>query len=465
MRLNRTLISLAVLFGLVGQLQAGQEARVWEKLIVPGLTYRMEVDESLPRVIHAYRYTSGTEGLKLVPALGLGTVFDSAGDTKGLEAQSATIQRTGALAGVNGDFFPWTGDPIGAMVIDRELVSSPYPGRAMFAWGPGYFAAGPLGFSAQAKSGDVEISIDGVNQECSQDMCVLSTSRSALATTNQAAIHLVLRTDATLKPTGTVVGKAELFVPDERRIAVEPGTMVLTATGSKAALLSKIVRDATVTIDVRTAGVDWQKAEYAVGGGPTLLSKGKVTIDPKAEKFAEDFSTKRHPRTAMGVTASGDVWLVVIDGRQAMSRGATLEETALILQKYGCVSAINLDGGGSSQIGLAGMTVNRPSEGKERPVCNALLVMGAMPSAPSEGFVIRGLPNVEVGKTATFQVQDSKGAIVANTDVVWSASGSAWIDQAGVLHGFENGVSTVQAWIKGVVVSVEVSVGPPPTRP
>lgn len=460
MKFLRHLLAASV-FGLASLGICQSEAKVWEKLVAPGLTYRMEVDQSLPRIIHAYRFTPGSPGMDLVPALSKGTVFDPVGDSKGLEVQSETIMRTGALAAVNADFFPWTGDPIGAMVIGGELVSSPYPGRAMFAWGPGYFATGPLGFTANLKSAGVEIAIDGVNQDCGEDMCVLSTPRAALATASKPAVALVLRTEGHVTPNGTLKATAEVFVPDLRKAAIEPGTLVISAIGPKAEQLVKIARGAEVTITTRSTGVDWKKAQHAIGGGPTLLNRGKLAIDPASEKFSEDFSTKRHPRTAVGVTAAGDVWLVVIDGRQAMSRGATLEETALILQKYGCVNAINLDGGGSSQIGLAGLTLNRPSDGKERAVCNSLLVIGPAPAPVSDAYVIRGLPSIEPGKSATFQVQDAKGITVANADVIWAASGAGWIDQAGVLTGMETGTCTLRAWVRGVVVSVEVNVGPP----
>jgi exopolysaccharide biosynthesis protein len=45
------------------------------------------------------------------------------------------------------------------------------------------------------------------------------------------------------------------------------------------------------------------------------------------------------------------------------------------MQKLGAVDAMNLDGGGSTSMALNGRVVNRPSDGRERGVANALLVM------------------------------------------------------------------------------------------
>jgi exopolysaccharide biosynthesis protein len=92
-------------------------------------------------------------------------------------------------------------------------------------------------------------------------------------------------------------------------------------------------------------------------------------------------SCTRHPRTAIGVTATGKILLVVIDGRRARwSRGATLGELRNILRDLGAVDALNLDGGGSSEMVVDGEIVNRPSDGRERRITNAVLILpGADP--------------------------------------------------------------------------------------
>ena len=82
----------------------------------------------------------------------------------------------------------------------------------------------------------------------------------------------------------------------------------------------------------------------------------------------------------MGVTASGEVILLVADGRQpALSRGLSLEETARLLLAMGADDAINLDGGGSSAMVLGPGAVNAPSDGQERAVNNAVLLFVTPP--------------------------------------------------------------------------------------
>jgi hypothetical protein len=70
--------------------------------------------------------------------------------------------------------------------------------------------------------------------------------------------------------------------------------------------------------------------------------------------------------------------LVVVDGRQpGYSRGMTLRELAELLQRLGATQAMNLDGGGSSEMVVNGLTASRPSDGQGRGIANALVVCPA----------------------------------------------------------------------------------------
>ena len=76
------------------------------------------------------------------------------------------------------------------------------------------------------------------------------------------------------------------------------------------------------------------------------------------------FADRRHPRTAVGIDRKGSrLWILVVDGRQeAYSGGMTLPELADLLLALGAAEAINLDGGGSSVMVVAGRRISRPSD-------------------------------------------------------------------------------------------------------
>lgn len=77
------------------------------------------------------------------------------------------------------------------------------------------------------------------------------------------------------------------------------------------------------------------------------------------------------PRTAIGQSANGLLHVVVVDGRNTDSAGCTTEELANYMLSQGCVTAFNLDGGGSSTIWYNGSVINVPSDGTERVVAQA----------------------------------------------------------------------------------------------
>lgn len=92
--------------------------------------------------------------------------------------------------------------------------------------------------------------------------------------------------------------------------------------------------------------------------------------------------TARDPRSAIGYTKDGIVYMLTVDGRKTFgAAGMTYKEMAFIFQSLGCVSAANLDGGGSAQMlirhPVAGVFQirNSPADGQERPVVNAWTVI------------------------------------------------------------------------------------------
>ena len=85
--------------------------------------------------------------------------------------------------------------------------------------------------------------------------------------------------------------------------------------------------------------------------GPRLIVNGEAA-NVKGQ------SSGLNPRTAIGQTATGEVLMLVIDGRQSSSLGATYADLISIMMEYGAVNAINLDGGSSSLMYYKGEYLN-----------------------------------------------------------------------------------------------------------
>lgn len=119
--------------------------------------------------------------------------------------------------------------------------------------------------------------------------------------------------------------------------------------------------------------------DFSIGGGTRLLKNGAIV-----DEFTLGING-RHPRTAIAYTADRKVLLVTVDGRSSSYPGVTQTELAQLLLELGATDAINLDGGGSTAMIkkdlLTGHTtlVNRPSDGQERRVQNAVGFKGSYP--------------------------------------------------------------------------------------
>lgn len=95
---------------------------------------------------------------------------------------------------------------------------------------------------------------------------------------------------------------------------------------------------------------------YAASFGPALISNGEITSSAYN-------SMSLNPRTAIAQRADGAVLMLVIDGRQVHSAGATYLDVAELLLSYGAVNACNLDGGSSTTMYFDGEYINSSSAG------------------------------------------------------------------------------------------------------
>ncbi|MBQ8004996.1 MAG: phosphodiester glycosidase family protein [Clostridia bacterium] len=109
---------------------------------------------------------------------------------------------------------------------------------------------------------------------------------------------------------------------------------------------------------------------YAVSYGPALIING------------EPCNAKRslgggiNPRTAIGQREDGAILLLVVNGRQVDSLGATLDDLVEIMLSFGAINASNLDGGSSTLMKLNGEFLNTSSYilGGERILASTILI-------------------------------------------------------------------------------------------
>lgn len=161
----------------------------------------------------------------------------------------------------------------------------------------------------------------------------------------------------------------------------------------------------TLTVSFSTPDPAWNDVAEAIGALYLLVSGGQPITD---------FEAVAAPRTAVGVKANGDVVLYAIDGRQSShSMGASLSVVAQRMAELGCVTALALDGGGSTTAlaalpdSASAKVLNSPSDKTERKVTNHILLLapGQATGVPGSIYLTADAPAVLAGHTVAFSAQ------------------------------------------------------------
>jgi exopolysaccharide biosynthesis protein len=171
-------------------------------------------------------------------------------------------------------------------------------------------------------------------------------------------------------------------VRDGGNSPIPSGGFVLSAGPALVRRLPTVSPRQVLEVDLATSA-PVEQAVSGIGGGPMLVRNHRpVRIEiPDDDAYQFKSMRERHPRSAVGWDRD-HYFLVTVDGRQKGSVGMTLDELGKHLAAIGCSEAMNLDGGGSATLWADGRIRNRPSDGVERPIANALVAVRIDPKSP-----------------------------------------------------------------------------------
>lgn len=494
--MKKTIFFLSLLcFMLSAASFASAQTTVATRKIAAGVIYRQEITVGAnPLVVNILNADLNAPGVKIRTGLALDCV-SLTGAAKGREPLQNTAIRNKALAAINADFFPYTGDPVGLAIRDGELVSEPLEWRVCMSITDAAVQFGVLAPAGVLMTGDgfALAPLAGVNRvpRGSEIVCLTPVYAATPALESDAAVMLVRKVSSPLRPSLTIRGEVE-SVTDLRAGTPLPrcpvNSVLIVAIGKdKAALPERFKASDTAqfrfdlvmnspaptrgryasrakTLRPKAASPVWQDAQQAVSGGPWLVRDGKILVDGDAEDFpAAEFVAKRHPRTAVGVTKDRHLLLVTVDGRQSQSVGMSLNELAKFMLQLGAVQAMNLDGGGSTSMFVGGGIVNGPSDGTLRPIADSLLLYADEPKtlARTDYHIAptgeNGV-NVQVGDTVNLRIEDANGKPPPpDVPVVWGTDrGLGWITQSGVFRSVRPGSAQIVAKVGAAQVRVPV---------
>ncbi|MEU6599465.1 phosphodiester glycosidase family protein [Streptomyces flaveolus] len=323
----------------------------------------------------------------------------------GAVAARATVSRlansSGAVAGVNGDFFnitetqhpgvDATGAAVGPAVADGQVLKAAVPKGQRFgpALPPGtttrdVFGVGTdrrarldrLSLSGSVGTPEGRLSLKGLNQYALPVDSVgaftarwgsASRVRAVCGTDTERAAPCSDDTYEVKVRGGRVVSATD--APGSGSIPAD--TTVLLGREEGARQLRKLSVgdpvDVTHTLVAASSGVPYT---FAIGGFPILRDGSPLSgLDDRTSAV----------RTVVGYKGGGrQMLLLALDGSANYRGGLTVAEEAETMRSLGTTAAFNLDGGGSTEMvardtGAASVTVrNHPSGGAERPVPNGV---------------------------------------------------------------------------------------------
>ena len=276
-----------------------------------------------------------------------------------------------AIATINASYFGASGVIYGNTKIDGLTAGTTYFVRSAV----GIKENGATIFGRQTYRGVLqfngnEIVVNGVNCERNSNTVVVYNGWQGETTrTNDFGVELIVQEGLVMR---IFRGKGNNSIPPDGYVVSANGT---AAENFKAVKVGDAINFDEDYINVEH-GEDFNEAIHIIGAGPTLVKRGEIYVTADAEQFPLDIRVGRAPRSAVGITKYGDYIFAVVDGRQAHSKGCTLTEWARILKNnFGAVEAINLDGGGSTELFFKGSLINSPSDGHERLIGNALTIL------------------------------------------------------------------------------------------
>jgi hypothetical protein len=318
------------------------------------------------------------------------------------QGTSSVARALHATVAVNGGFFVisgadgYPGAPAGLAVYRGGLASMSAGARAALVLGAGRPRIERLQSAVMVRDGQSWRAVQGINRipgvirNCGRpDSVPFRRPRQDVTCTSRSELVLFTPQLGAATPAGpgaqVVLGPRGFVLAawHGRRTArqVRRGHLVIQGIGAMAGWLRRhaaVGRHLTVTRKLATPGgrrVPLRRGLSIVSGAPMLVRAGRTWIDAAAEgvidpadrSFNYAWARLRQPRTIAGVGRRGQLLLVTVDGRRpGVSDGATLAEEAALMRSLGAVSALNLDGGGSTAMAVRGVLVNSPSDGAER---------------------------------------------------------------------------------------------------
>ena len=324
-----------------------------------GITYKMEkrMREHGPLIYHIMDIDMSKNAYSLDVAMAKDTF-------SAREPLSSMASRKGAVAAINGGYFILkSGEPVDMLVINGKLLANPERYRSFFGISVNnapVIVMPTFSMSVTVGNGN-PIKITRLNRDPENPDPVVFTSDYGNSTRTQDRYEYIVQNG---RISASSMGNSN--IPDH-------GFVLSIGPKYHEYMTQRINVGDTANLNIFSYP-DFGGLKGGFTAGPMLIDNGDPAPYQNEEFGKSGITSGRHPRTAACMTHHNHLRFVVAEGRSDYSIGLTIPELIEIMQSLGCISAINLDGGGSSEMIINGKIANLTSGGSERPLSNAILI-------------------------------------------------------------------------------------------
>lgn len=266
--------------------------------------------------------------------------------------------QAGAIAAMNGGFFNRNNQlPLGAIRRDGQWFSGAILNRGAVGWND----AGEVGIDRLSLQ-TVLITENGQQFPILHLNSGYVTAGLSLYTSEWGATYTPLTDQETLigVQNNQVVTQQVSGIAGQAPVAI-PANGALLVARANATAATALPTGTRLQWTITTNPTNFNAYPSIMGGGPLLIKNRQIVLNADAEGFSSAFSTQAAPRSVIATTGEGTLIMATIHNRVGGS-GATLEEAAQLMQQWGAIDALNLDGGSSTSLYLNGVLLNRPPQ-------------------------------------------------------------------------------------------------------
>jgi hypothetical protein len=392
-------------------------------------------------------------------------------------------QETGAVAGINGDYFNTSleGAPLGPQISAGELMSTPSELTGMYAFALTKNRVPMIDlftFQGSVTAADgTAYPLAGINKAAYMTEPDKRYSHvDALYIYTSAWAQVERPKNSSTTPTEVLVQNDTVVrISEKASLAMLPPEdgYILRAHGKAADFVLQHLKpgdrvSASYLLQSAVTGKPFDPAEFEtmIGGHTILVNEGKPVAN--FSRSVDSLGGYRS-RTGLGYSKDGRyVYLITVSG-YGDSQGMSLREFQEAMTMAGVWKGLNLDGGGSTTmvtrpLGETSATLTHPTDygTQQRLVVNGLGVYTTAPKGEPKGIAISGETMLLIGERATYQIkgydQYYNPIEISAGNTKWSISEPIGTIKDGVFTATKAGKTTITAQTGTAKQSIKVEV-------